>query len=177
MTCIVGLKHAGKVLIGGDSAGVGGLDLSLRADQKVWAKDDYVFGFTTSFRMGQLLRYSLRPPKRFPDADLMQFMVTDFVDAVRTCLKNGGFATKKEEGEIGGTFLVGTGGRLFRIDSDYQVGEMLGDFDACGCGESYAKGALFSNASLDPHQRVIQALAAAHAMSAGVRPPFTVVTA
>jgi len=176
MTCIVGLVHDGKVLIGGDSAGVGGLDLQLRADQKVWAKDGYAFGFTTSFRMGQLLRYSLHLPKRHPDTDLMQYMVTEFIEAVRKCLKEGGFATKKEDAETGGTFLVGTAGRLFRIDSDYQVGEMTGAFDACGCGESYAKGVLFSNHHLSPNDRVLQALSAAEAMSAGVRGPFHIVS-
>ena len=35
MTCIVGLVHEGVVYIGGDSAGVGGLSLTVRADEKV----------------------------------------------------------------------------------------------------------------------------------------------
>jgi ATP-dependent protease HslVU (ClpYQ) peptidase subunit len=179
VTCIVGLKSRGRVLIGGDSAGVGGLDLQVRADQKVWARDGFAFGFTTSFRMGQLLQYSLALPKRHPDVDLMKWMVTDFVDAVRTCLKTGGFAAKQNEEERGGTFLVGHAGRLFRIDADYQVGEMFAEYDSCGCGESYAKGALYATttaADLDPDARVLIALNAAQQMSAGVRGPFTVVS-
>ena len=35
MTCIVGLVHEGVVYIGGDSAGVGGMSLTVRADEKV----------------------------------------------------------------------------------------------------------------------------------------------
>jgi hypothetical protein len=36
MTCIVGLVDKGDVYIGGDSAGVAGLSLSIRADEKVF---------------------------------------------------------------------------------------------------------------------------------------------
>jgi len=172
MTCIVGLVADGRVHIGGDSAGVAGLDLRLRADLKVFKNDGFLFGFTSSFRMGQLLRYSLQIPKRHPDKDLMAYMATDFVDAVRNCLKNGGFATKSSEAEAGGTFLVGHAGRLFLIAGDYQVGESRGAYEACGCGESYACGALFANTALAPMDRVRQALAAAEAHSAGVRGPF-----
>lgn len=175
MTCIVGLIHDGKVLIGGDSAGVSGYDLSTRADLKVWAKDGWAFGFTSSFRMGQLLRYSLVIPQRHPDTDLMSFMVTQFIDSVRSCLKAGGYATMKDGGEVAGTFLVGHAGRLFGIECDYQVSETASGFAACGCGEAYAKGALYANAGVEPHARVKQALSAAEAMSAGVRGPFTTV--
>lgn len=177
MTCIVGLVHGGQVILGADSAGVSGMDLVVRADQKVWAKDGWIFGFTTSFRMGQLLRYSLQLPKRNPDVDLMQFMATEFVDAVRACLKAGGFATARDGGEAGGDFLVGHAGRLFRVCSDYQVAEAQQPFDAVGCGAPYATGALFAlaNSNVDGFNRVVAALNAAQAMSAGVRAPFTIV--
>ena len=75
MTCIVGLVHEGVVYIGGDSAGVAGLSLTVRADEKVFRNSDFLMGFTTSFRMGQLLRYSLKPPRRHPDDDIHQYMV------------------------------------------------------------------------------------------------------
>lgn len=70
MTCIVGLVDQGNVWIGGDSAGVGGYDLMLRADQKVFRNGDFLMGFTSSFRMGQLLRYKLSPPKLHSDDDI-----------------------------------------------------------------------------------------------------------
>ena len=64
MTCIVGLVHEGTVFIGGDSAGVAGLSLVVRADEKVFRNGDFLMDFTTSFRMGQLLRYNPdSPPK------------------------------------------------------------------------------------------------------------------
>lgn len=172
MTCIVGLVHEGRVFIGGDSAGIAGYDLHLRADRKVFRNGDFVFGFTSSFRMGQLLKHALQPPKRHPDTPVEKFMVVDFVDAARACLKAGGFATARDGGEIGGAFLVGYAGRLFRVESDYQVAEVLTAFDAVGCGQSYAIGALFATAVTDPEERVRQALTCAEAFSAGVRGPF-----
>ncbi len=172
MTCIVGLVAAGKVYIGADSAGVSGLDLAVRADRKVFTNGEFVFGFTTSFRMGQLLQHAFTPPKLHPDDDLAKFMVTQFVDGVRACLKTGGFATTRDGGEVGGEFLVGVRGRLFRICSDYQVGEPSTPFDAVGCGESYARGALFANGHLAPDLRITEALTCAEHFSAGVRGPF-----
>lgn len=174
MTCIAGLVHEGKVYIGGDSAGVAGLDLVVRADSKVFKNGDFIFGFTSSFRMGNLLRYSLNPPKRFPDADVMKFMCVDFIDAVRACLKSGGWASAESGQERGGCFLVGYAGRLFTIYGDYQVGENASGFAAVGCGEQIAHGALYANGHLEPEARIRQALAAAEAYSAGVRAPFCV---
>lgn len=121
MTAIVGLVHKNRVHLAGDSAGVGGYQLTVRADGKVFRNGPYVMGFTHSFRMGQLLRHSLTAPH--PEGDLDAFMVTTFIDAVRTCLKDGGHARKDSEQEEGGTFLVGIAGRLFTVYSDYQVGE------------------------------------------------------
>ena len=174
MTCIVGLLDKGKIYMGGDSAGVARLALSIRADQKVFIKDDFIMGFTTSFRMGQLLRYNLEIPTICKNIDLFEYMVTSFVEAVRKCLKDGGFAEKKDEKEKAGTFLVGYQNRLFCIDEDYQVGEQLLPFYAIGCGDNIALGALFANEHLKSEERILQALEAAEQFSAGVRRPFLV---
>lgn len=175
MTCIVGIVDDGKVMLGGDSAGVAYMDLTSRADAKVFANGDFVFGFTSSFRMGQLLRYALAPPKRHPDKDVMAFMVGEFVDAVRACLKAGGFSKKDSEVETGGNFLVGYAGRLFNIGIDYQVAEAMCGYDACGCGDNIALGSLYTSAGMPAAERLKQALAAAEQHSAGVRGPFNFV--
>ena len=176
MTAIVGLIHDGKVLIGGDSAGVAGYEMTVRADAKVFCRKGFVFGFTTSFRMGQLLRFKLDLPRHHPDDDVYEFMCTSFIDAVRQCLKDGGWASKHSENERGGTFIVGFKGRLFVIDSDYQVGEPVDSFAAVGCGQSYALGSLISTANRKPRDRVRLALEAAERFSAGVCGPFTIQT-
>jgi hypothetical protein len=174
MTCIVGFVEGDTVWMGGDSAGVAGLSLTVRADQKVFRNGPMLFGFTTSFRMGQLLRHALTIPDHDPRIDVEKYMSTTFVDAVRTCLKAHGWASKKDECEQGGTFLVGYRGRLFCVESDYQVGCPLDEFDAVGCGEDVARGALFASERLSGRARIELALQAAERHSAGVRGPFHV---
>jgi len=174
MTCIVGLVDNKRVYIGGDSAGVGGYDLLVRADAKVFRNGAFLFGFTSSFRMGQLLRYAFTPPKHDPDLSDYAYLVTTFVDALRQCLQHGGYASKSNEQESAGTFLLGYRGHLYRIEDDYQVGEAADNYNACGCGYSMALGAMFANEGKPPEKRVREALHAAERFSAGVRGPFVV---
>jgi hypothetical protein len=161
----------GTVHIGGDSAGVADWSMTVRADAKVFRVGDYLFGFTDSFRMGQLIRYTLKLPT--PAADLDRYMATTFIDALRDCLKEGGWAKKDTEREEGGTFLVGVTGRLFKVESDYQVGEAADGYAAVGCGADVALGALYAtDTTMAPAARVDVALRAAERFSAGVRGPF-----
>jgi hypothetical protein len=176
MTAIVGLAHGGAVHLGADSAGVAGYDLTVRADTKVFRNGPYLFGFTSSFRMGQLLHYALAPPA--PTGDIHRFMATRFVDAVRDCLKEGGWSKKDSDREEGGTFLVGVAGRLFGVYSDYQIGEGIDGYLAVGCGDQAALGSLHATAALRvaPKRRVLMALEAAERLNAGVRAPFHTLT-
>ena len=176
VTAIVGLVSDGCVYIGGDSAGVdSGLSLAVRADAKVLRNGKYLFGFTTSFRMGQLIRHALQPPKPpRPPAQLDRFMSTTFIDAVRDCLKTGGWVRRDNEREEGGTFLVGVRGRLYSVEEDFQVGQTADGFAAVGSGAAVALGALYATAltPLSPKRRVKVALRAAERFNAGVRGPF-----
>lgn len=174
MTCVVGLVQDGLVHLGADSAGVAGLSLTVRSDEKVFSNGEFVFGFTSSFRMGQLLRYSLVPPA--PTSELPRFMATTFIDAVRTCLKDGGYATKTSEQEWGGNFLVGVRGTLFEVGCDYQVGEPVEGFAAVGCGFNIALGALYATKRMAVRRRLETALEASERFSAGVRGPFSYVS-
>jgi ATP-dependent protease HslVU (ClpYQ) peptidase subunit len=174
MTCIVGIAENGKVYIGGDSAGVAGLDLTVRSDEKVFKNGEFLFGFTGSFRVGQLLRFSWSPPSRSEGMDDYKFLVTTFINSIRDLLKNGGCARNKDGEEIGGFFLVGYRGKLYKVESDYQVGASVDPFMAAGCGDLIALGSMFSTPKATPRTRLEVALKAAERFSAGVRAPFTV---
>lgn len=176
MTCVVGYVEDGRVHLGGDSAGVSGWDITLRADPKVFRVGEFVIGFTTSFRMGQLLQHSFEPPTIPPKVDLFQYMVTDFIGEIRSVFDDGGFSKEKDGRESGGIFLVGIRGRLFKVCDDYQVGESLDGYDACGCGEAYALGSLHTNRADDARGRLFTALMAASHHSAGVAAPFVFVS-
>jgi ATP-dependent protease HslVU (ClpYQ) peptidase subunit len=173
MTCIVGLKHNGKVYLGGDSAGVARLDITIRKDVKVFAKKGMIIGCTSSYRMIQLLQYKLVVP---PDTtnDPHKYMCTTFVDKVIKLFKDNSWAELKNNVQLGGQFLIGYKKRLFKIEDDFQVGESAEDYASCGCGESFALGSLYSSAYIDnPIERLKQSLFAAEHFSGGVRAPFT----
>lgn len=174
MTCIVGLIQDGAVYIGGDSVGANDEVMRPRRDDKVFIREDFIFGFTTSYRMGQIIRYSMDIPTRKPNEDVFEYMATAFVDALRRALRDGGFARIDSAVEEGGRFLVGHAGRIFCIDSDFQVAELRVPYAACGCGEQVAYGAMFASSKKKPRERIHQALTAAETFSAGVRRPFTI---
>jgi ATP-dependent protease HslVU (ClpYQ) peptidase subunit len=176
MTCIAAVTDGSTVWMGGDSAGSSSWDIVTRKDPKVFRNGEMLIGFTTSFRMGQLLAHRFTPPTLREGQDVYAFMVTDFVDAVRQCLKDGGFAKKDGDREEGGTFLVGFRGRLFEVSDDYQVGEAADTYAAVGCGHAYAKGSLFATEARNPADRIRSALAAAERHSNGVRGPFTILS-
>jgi ATP-dependent protease HslVU (ClpYQ) peptidase subunit len=179
VTCIVSIKDpaTGKVVMGGDSAGVGGFDISIRSDPKVFQNGAFLFGICGSFRMGQLLHHTFVPPAHPEDMDDYKFMVTEFVDAVRACFDRGGYLHTETGEDLGGTFLVAYNGNLYRVDDDFQVGIPAEGFVAVGCGDQIAHGALFAThtmAHLSAEARVEIALEAAAWFSAGVRPPFVI---
>ena len=178
MTCIVGkVTKNGCVLLGGDSAGVAGLSITVRKDPKVFNNGDFIFGFTSSFRMGDVLRYSFTPPDHDPRLDTDRYMRTRWVDALRRAFDAAGILTKQNNEEYGGTFLVGYQGRLFEINGDFQVGEAIANFSAVGCGEDIAKGAMYAmkDSTLSDEDQILLALEAAEEFSGGVRAPFNLV--
>lgn len=174
MTCVVGLIDRDGVYVGADSAGVSGWDLIVRADPKVFRNGEVLIGFTSSFRMGQLLRFTFEVPLHPEGISTEHYMATHFVDGVRQCLKEGGYAEKLNEREKGGAFIVAYRGELFIIESDYQVSQPADNFAAVGCGNQVAHGALHATVGMPSRNRVELALAAAERFCAGVRAPFRV---
>jgi hypothetical protein len=179
MTCIVGITDGDRVFIGGDSAGVAGYDITLRKDPKVFKNGDFLIGYTSSFRMGQLLRYQCNFTSYHPDFydDEYHYMCTTFIEEVRSVLKDYGYTTIDANNEAGGVFLVGFNGKIFRVDYDFHVGESLKCYDSIGCGKDYALGCLFGNEGdlkSDPKHYINLVLKAAEEFSGGVRSPFII---
>lgn len=179
MTCIVGLVENNKVYMGGDSASSNGHLTVVSAVPKVFSTGDFLIGYTSSWRMGQILEHHLRIDEGLlpkPGDDLQGFMVRVFVENVRELFKTLGYAKLENNEESAGEFLVGCYGHLYHIETDYQVGETANGMDACGCGEQVALGALCATEKLGltAFQRIDIALEAAAEFSCGVRPPFIV---
>lgn len=178
MTCIVGLVDKGKVYIGGDSAGTSGYYLFSRADEKVFKKEEFIFGFTTSFRMGNLIRYKLNIPKRTENQETDNYLYTDFIDSIINCFKQNNYASINNNVVEGGTFLFGYRGNLYRVEDDFQLAKGVLNYDSCGCGFDIARGCLYglSNIKMKPEDKILKSLEAAEQFSSGVRRPFNIVS-
>jgi len=174
MTCVVGLVHNKKVYIGVDSAAVQGWTRRQTSLCKAFRRGPFLIGYTTSFRMGQLLEHHLDVPKQQPKQTDMHYLVTQLIEQARTLLKEKGFAKIEANNESGGQFLLGYRGRLYSVDSDFQVGEMTEGFDAIGSGGEFALGAMKALEKLPPTRRIRRALEVAAHFNMGVCAPFTI---
>ena len=179
-TCIVGLECNGKVFIGGDSAGVNeSLDKMVRVDEKVFIAGDMIFGFTDSYRMGQLLRYVFIPPSQSVGQTDFEYLCGPWTDALIECLKNKGYATIENNNIHGGNFLLGYHSKLYQVQEDFQIGKRVESYDACGCAFNYAIGAMalledYLDTDMTPEEKITKALEIAERFSAGVSGPFVI---
>lgn len=147
MTCIVGVRTENGVVLAGDSVGSDRRINTHRSDTKTFNLGPQVaLGFTSSYRMGQILRWHVDidplvdAMRRY--TDMWDWVGKLFIPAARSAMKDHGFATVSNGNESGGTFLLAVRDRLFLVDADFQVGEPSNGYDACGSGDSVALGAL-----------------------------------
>ena len=188
MTCIIGYidKEQDKIFIGADSAGVSSSSLSIRKDPKVFIRDGYIFGFTSSFRMGQLLMSKKLVLPKFKkiegegEPDLFLFMIDEFIPIIRSFFKENGFSRIESNEESGGVFLVGFKNKLFKIEGDFQICENLVCYDACGCGAELALGCISGIESLKQSFKISvefiinKALEVSEQWNSAVRGPFLI---
>lgn len=183
MTAIAGLVHDGRVYIGGDSFSGNGASQDTVTNPKVieigtppYGLGPMLIGFTSSWRMGQLLQHKLTLPDVIHATDPLEYLVCHFVESVRKTLKDGGYAEVSNGQESGGYFLVGYGGRLFTIQADYSVLESTLGIDATGAGYKEVLASLYAlrDSRIKPEDRITTALEAAATFNPMVQGPFLV---
>jgi len=179
MTCICAISNGETVWMGGDSLGADNrFNCSVRKDKKVFISGEYLIGFTSSFRMGDILKWSFEPPEMDDkEKNIEKFMANTFISSVIRALDDNGYGKTENNQKEGGEFLVGVRGKIFHVHSDYQIGLYQANFDACGCGRDLALGSLYTThkvGKLSNPKRLEMALEAAQNFSAGVRSPWTI---
>ncbi|MEE8524607.1 MAG: hypothetical protein V3T72_11805 [Thermoanaerobaculia bacterium] len=192
MTDVVAVTDGQRVVIGADSAAISDREIHIRATPKVFRNGPYAVGFTTSWRMGQILNHLVElpePPRRLDDEQLERFMVTEVIETIRDAFTRHGFvktarvALSSEitvEGQaMGGAFLIGIDGCIFEIREDFQVVRPGRRFAAVGAGAVLSLGALRALERLPDlslEERTLAALEAAQDYSPAVRAPFRLVS-
>lgn len=138
MTCIVGIEtQDGHVVIGGDRLGSNGWTGSNVTQAKIFKHSNMIFGYTSSFRFGQVVEVlfddnRLHPPTD-PD-DTYHWLISCFVPALQAKLKEAD--TKM------GTMLFGINGQLWTLQEEGSVLRSANGYDSCGSGSLHANGAM-----------------------------------
>jgi ATP-dependent protease HslVU (ClpYQ) peptidase subunit len=169
MTLIIALKHKGKVYLGGDAAAVGGYDRSPTVEPKVFKNGKYMIGYTTSFRMGQILQHMKLPVP--PVKELTKFMVTTFIESITEEFTKRDYDWK----ENGVNFIAVIHNRIFEIENGLQVHEKK-EISAVGCAYAYALGAITACEIVDPKERMLKTFSIAEIYSAGIMAPYTIIS-
>lgn len=147
-----------------------------RTEPKVFQVGGYGVGFTTSFRMGDILRYATLP-QWDGRADLHEHLVTQVIPAIRSAMTDAGWMVTREGRQEGGAFLLAAGGRLFEVANDFQVGRPREGYAAVGGGYAVALGALHAMKQRDqqmcaPRACARAAMRAARDHAIHIRPPW-----
>jgi len=133
VTCIAAIvDNDGTGYISCDSLGSNGSTKNVYRTKKIFRRGGFLFGFTSSYRMGQILEYSLTLPPRKVGQALTEYLHTDFVQAVRAAFDQGGYGA-------GGEFIFVTEGRIFTMQPDFSLLEARDTFESVGSGEDYAR--------------------------------------
>lgn len=182
MTCVAGVIADGEVWLGADSHGGNGEDwMQHVVNPKVgrWG-DRAIFGFTTSWRFGDLLTYEFELPEHPEGRDALEFMVRDVVPALQEVFVKGGYVRKDNERLSAGNMLIGYQGRLFEIQDEFAVLESL-RYNAVGSGATVAMGAmavltrwLEPPMSMGPNEIIGRALQAAETHVPGIKGPHRI---
>jgi ATP-dependent protease HslVU (ClpYQ) peptidase subunit len=182
MTCIVGLAHSDGVYIAADSLGSGGgvgqeyntpklvkLDVFQKQDLSL-TKIFLGIGYTSSYRMGDILRYNFTPPPIEVGEDENEYLVKDFIPELIKCFEEHSFVKSKDGTKSGGSFLIGLRNRLFNVQDDFSVLEPSCGYISVGSGQEFAMGAMYAQPKpIDaPSEAVLLAIKAASEFSTTV---------
>lgn len=173
MTCIIAIEEEGVVYMGSDAAASGDGLVGIVTSPKVFHNGPLLIGYTDSFRMGQLLQYTLEAPIESMTWDVDRWVSVDLMAAVRTCFEENGYEVSKEGRVEGGQFLVAVAGRCYEVQDDYSALRYSSGEYSVGAGASHAMGSLHSTREWeDQWVRLEAALDAATEHVLGVDPPF-----
>lgn len=139
MTCIVGVEVGNKVVLAGDIQGSGGNNKVIHTQPKVFKNGKMGFGYTTSYRFGQLIEHSITKEFVPESPDLIYpWLIKEFVPHCQKTLETGGYSG-------GGNALIGVNGQLWELQGEFSILRSTKGFNAVGSGYEYALAAMHTH--------------------------------
>lgn len=177
MTCISAYRDVmGNIYMGGDSIGATDYSYVTMANPKVFFRSNMVMGYTSSFRLGQILQYDFEIPEHPDGMDDMTYLVSIFLKELMKTVEEKKYATIKDNELRGGIFLVGYNKRIYKVESLFNIIETNKNYASCGCGCDFSDAAFWmmdNNPEIPPSEKVYTALKCASSF-AYVKPPFSI---
>lgn len=149
MTCVIAIvTDNGSIVFAADSGGFQDAIKEIRVEPKIFQKHGALFGYAGCFRTGQILEYNLDPDiynmTQSVDAyeEPIKYLVTIFIPRLLKELKKcGSILNESGRKSMDAEFLLGFGGRAFKIESNFNVCE-IETFGAIGSAAHCALGYL-----------------------------------
>jgi len=180
MTCIVGLIKGRTVWLGADSASTDTqFHKTIIKDPKVFVRGRIGLGVCGYPKVMDALSSGIDMPEQSCNDD-RAFLVNELVPTIRDGLVRLDAAFRDEKtSEIvfNGEALLAYNGKLYKLQSNFQLIQARAGFDTTGSGGDLAMGSMASTAHVrNPKKRILMALEAASANNAGCAPPYVIVS-
>lgn len=168
MSVVAGLVSGKKVYLAAESMTNDpddGTKFETILSPKVFEWEGFVYGVVGDVRVGDVIYAAFEPPDINPDFENDYcYMATDFVAALRECLKEHGVKTEGDHA-ADWEILVGHNGVLYIVDCEFAVMVPKKTYHSIGSGRDPAFGSLAATSAIgqskSPEERVTKAVGAA----------------
>ncbi|EPE1232315.1 TPA: hypothetical protein NV937_000781 [Escherichia coli] len=152
MTCIIAHTNGTSSFIAGDKLGSNGFTKAVQTEPKVFekefiklnedglsrTKEVMALGYTTSFRMGQLLNYNLTLPEQVAGETFSQYLVLKVIPIIRQMFKDEWGARDASQDVGGGQFIILHNHTIYEVQEDFSVLQPKTQITAVGSGTYHA---------------------------------------
>ncbi|EOR9074223.1 hypothetical protein FOI42_RS03815 [Escherichia coli] len=156
MTCIIAYTDGNTSFIAGDKLGSNGFTKAIQTEPKVFekefikidesglnrTKEVMAMGYTSSFRMGQLLTYKLDLPEQQSNQTFSQYLVLEVIPRIRTLFKEEWGARDTTQDVGGGQFIILHNHTIYEVQEDFSVLQPKTQITSVGSGTYHAIAAM-----------------------------------
>lgn len=142
MTCIVGLECSDGAIIAGDFCGSDGFSYQTMVPSKVFKHSGMMFGYTSTFRFGQIIEHilnnnTLHPPTNVEDT--YRWLVMEFVPRLRQVLVDSNYTIER-----GCNAVVVVNSQAWELQNDLSI--LRNDAGLCtvGCGCDHSEASILT---------------------------------
>jgi ATP-dependent protease HslVU (ClpYQ) peptidase subunit len=142
MTCIIAYKNKkGNVVLAGDKMGSNGYTHSTVKEPKVFKKGnsgEFMFGWSGSFRMAQILNHLWVAPKRKVDQGHTDYIYSDVIPSFIKTFDDNRFG----KDNVYGFFIMVFEGHIYEVQENMSILERERNTVSVGSGQDYAVAAV-----------------------------------